>query len=474
MSNYETIKNCALQFMTRNKMSSMYYEKEDYQKYFDEAIHLMEDVLEFLNTYQEDFAAYVVAYNVVGSNTRQIFDMGNNRNLLFYCNVALLYKAKLLAKSTVYLGRHISNDKCAEFLVGELTQAYFMALTTWNKTEEGEVKELVKTNLLNIITLCANSYQVALSFHPSLVAAKNMWEIFNKTLGNADDTLIPQEKLRPIQMKELCESVEYTQNEIVRDTRTKIGEEYQEFLNMLKKKSEMILRRWAYDELLKDGWNNDACKYDYRINDSIVKLFLEPYIEYLDQDKYDLLVERCCLHETEDFNWFYTIDDIFIGYEKICQENGIIPIKFNRFASVKKIPFINSEDLKKIFREVVHTFLDLREHNIYGCGKLPSYLTSDDILDFVEEDVEDQEFAIYLINLATFIIEYDSTKNEMAMLGVVFEQFRHTAITKDIHTAIDICKSKIENILGPYTDRLKHIGILPKDWKYTFTPYMWR
>lgn len=216
MSNYETIKDCALQFMIRNKMNSMYYEKEDYQKYFNEAINLMENVLKFLNTYPEDFAAYVVAYNVVGSNTRQIFDMGDNRNLLFYCNVALLYKAKLLAKSMVYLGKHISNDKCAEFLVSELAQAYFMALTTWNKTEEGEVKDLVKTNLFNMITLCANSYQVALSFHPSLVAAKNMREIFEKTLGNVVDTLTLQEKLRPIQMKELCESVEYTQNDIIR------------------------------------------------------------------------------------------------------------------------------------------------------------------------------------------------------------------------------------------------------------------
>ena len=103
----------------------------------------------------------------------------------------------------------------------------------------------------------------------------------------------------------------------------------------------------------------------------------------------------------------------------------------------------------------------MRELSIYGCGKLPSYLTSDDIVDFIDEDVEDQEFAIYLINFATFTIEYDNTMNEMAMFRVIFEQFRLTAI--------NVCKSKIENILGPYTDRLKHIGVLPKDWKYIFT-----
>ena len=34
MSNYETIKDCALQFMTRNKINSIHYEKEDYQKYY--------------------------------------------------------------------------------------------------------------------------------------------------------------------------------------------------------------------------------------------------------------------------------------------------------------------------------------------------------------------------------------------------------------------------------------------------------
>lgn len=218
-----------------------------------------------------------------------------------------------------------------------------------------------------------------------------------------------------------------------------------------------------------NGWNNDACKYYYRINNSIVELFLEPYMEYLDQDKYDLPVEKCCLYETEDFNWFYTIDDIFSDYEKICQKNGIIPIKFNRFTHVKKIPFIKTEDLKKIYKEVVYTLLDLREHNIYGCGKLPSYLTSDDVVDFIDNNVEDQDFAIYLINFATFTIEYESTLNNMAMLNILFEKLKLTPITEDIHTAIDICKSKIKNILDPYTDRLKLIGVLPENWKYTFT-----
>ena len=216
MSNYETIKDCALQFMTRNKINSIHYEKEDYQKYFEEATRLMEDVLKFLNTYSEDFAAYVVSYNVIGSTTRQIFDMGDNRNLLFYCNVALLYKAKLLAKSMVFLGKHIGDDKCAEFLVGELAQAYYMAITIWDKTEDGEIKELLKENVLHMITLCANAYQVALSFHPSLVGAKNMWNIFENTLGEVDDTLTPKEKLRPVQMAELCGAIEHIQNDVIR------------------------------------------------------------------------------------------------------------------------------------------------------------------------------------------------------------------------------------------------------------------
>lgn len=216
MSNYETIKDYALQFMTRNKMNSMYYKKTDYQKYFNEAIKLMEDVLQFLNTYPEDFAAHVVAYNIIGSNTRQIFDMGDNRNLLFYCNVALLYKAKLLAKSIVFLGRNIKKNESAEMLVGEFAQAYFIVLTTWNKTEEGEVKELLKENLLNMITLCANLYHVVLSFHPSFANAKCMWDLFEKSLGDANKALTPQEKLRPIQMEELCEAIEYTQNDIIR------------------------------------------------------------------------------------------------------------------------------------------------------------------------------------------------------------------------------------------------------------------
>ena len=67
---------------------------------------------------------------------------------------------------------------------------------------------------------------------------------------------------------------------------------------------------------------------------------------------------------SSDFNWFYTIEEIFDSYESICQKNGISPIKFNRYDRVEKVPFMETENLKKLHKEIVGTLLDLREHNI--------------------------------------------------------------------------------------------------------------
>ena len=224
----------------------------------------------------------------------------------------------------------------------------------------------------------------------------------------------------------------------------------------------------AYDDLYMNGWDKEASRYDHHINESIVKLMLKPYTGYLKQDNPDFPIERCCLYEVEDFNWFYTIDDIFDGYETICQENGITPIKFNRYEHVNRVPFMEVKNLKEIHKEIVMTFLDLREHNVYGCGKLPSYVTSNDMMDFVDE-IEDREFAIYLFNLASFTIEYDSTLNQMAMLTVIYNQLKHAAVTEDMYAFINECKSKFLKILDPYTDRLKDLGVLPAGWEYSFS-----
>lgn len=205
MSNYDTIKDEALKFMTRDKMNSVRYSKEEYAEYFEEALHLMLDVLGLIDKYPDEFASYVVAYNIVGSNTRQIADMTDKVGMDFYALVALTYKVRLLEKSVVFLGSGIKNDKCAEFLLLELTQSFLISLTTWSKqADETKAKDMLMKIVLRFVNLCANVYQVALSFHPSLTSAKAMWDLFDKTVGHADEMLTPTENLRPRQMQEAC------------------------------------------------------------------------------------------------------------------------------------------------------------------------------------------------------------------------------------------------------------------------------
>ena len=75
MSNYDTIKDLAVRFVQRNKMTSMYLAKEDYVAYAQNAIPLMKEAVNLTKEYPNDFAAYVVAINIVRSNVRILPDL---------------------------------------------------------------------------------------------------------------------------------------------------------------------------------------------------------------------------------------------------------------------------------------------------------------------------------------------------------------------------------------------------------------
>lgn len=218
MSNYETIKGLALQYMQRNKMNSIYFVKEEYTKYTEGALPLMDEVLELVKTYPKDFAAYVVAFNIIGSNTRQLSDLTEKLNdrQSYYSNIALLYKIKLLANSIMFIGRNIDNEKCAEMLILELTQAFIIGINILHKTEkESEVKSLIQNSVYDITQLCATAYQIVLSFHPTLESTKHMWYLFDKISNNPDQILCSAEKLRPLQMQKLCENVICNQDHLI-------------------------------------------------------------------------------------------------------------------------------------------------------------------------------------------------------------------------------------------------------------------
>ena len=197
MSNYDTIKDLAVKFMQRNKMTSMYLAKEDYVAYAQNAIPLMKEAVDLTKEYPNDFAAYVVAINIVSSNVRNLTDLTEKLGDA-YCTNAVLF-----------MGRNINNDKCATLLVQESTQMFvvlYTILVNLDKSLE-KLQSYLDECLDRAVPICANFYKTALSFHPSLEACVHMRDFFKKLCDDPDDFLTPEESLRPAQIKDLYHDI---------------------------------------------------------------------------------------------------------------------------------------------------------------------------------------------------------------------------------------------------------------------------
>lgn len=211
MSNYDTIKDLAVRFMQRNKMTSMYLAKEDYVAYAQNAIPLMKEAVDLTKEYPNDFAAYVVAINIVSSNVRNLTDLTEKLGDA-YCThafCALGHEAKLLENAVLFMGRNINNDKCATLLVQESTQMFvvlYTILVNLDKSLE-KLQSYLDECLDRAVPICANLYKTALSFHPSLEACVHMRDFFKKLCDDPDAFLTPEESLRPAQIKDLYHDI---------------------------------------------------------------------------------------------------------------------------------------------------------------------------------------------------------------------------------------------------------------------------
>lgn len=211
MANYDTIKELAVRFMQRNKMVSMHLAKEDYLRYTQESIPLMRDAINLTTEYPEEFAAYVVAINIVSSNVRNLTDLteklGDGYCLHAFC--ALGYEAHLLENVVLFMARKIHNEQCATLLVQESTQMFIIihSILLHLHNSLNDIQSYLDECIDRGVQICANLYKIALSFHPSLSACVAMRDFFKKIVEHPDDFLTPAESLRPAQIKELYSEI---------------------------------------------------------------------------------------------------------------------------------------------------------------------------------------------------------------------------------------------------------------------------
>lgn len=217
MSNYETIKEVAMQLLQRKKITSLYYAKEDYENYAQNVIPLMSDGLKVIEQYPNDFAAYVVAFNMVCSNARDLSELTDKFHDKFamHALIGMKNQARLLENSILFLGGHIKKEEAATFLVQESVTLFHIIISVYQNMSESYESARVGLNkcIDGIVSVCANLYKVVQSFHPSLEANKLLYNFLEKLFDNTKEIIAEEESLRPAQIKEIYQMIADYANE---------------------------------------------------------------------------------------------------------------------------------------------------------------------------------------------------------------------------------------------------------------------
>lgn len=211
MSNYETIKEVAMQLMQRKKMASLYYAKEDYENYNKQVLPLMADALNLIEQYPSDFAVYVVAFNVISSSVKGLCDLTDKFQDTFsiHAIIALENQAQLLEKSVLFLGRNINREEAANFLVQESMTLFHVIITIHQYLDKSHevARQGLDECIDGMLSVCANLYKIVQSFHSSLEVNKNLYAFLEQLLDDPRECISKEKSLRPAQIKEIYKMI---------------------------------------------------------------------------------------------------------------------------------------------------------------------------------------------------------------------------------------------------------------------------
>lgn len=219
-----------------------------------------------------------------------------------------------------------------------------------------------------------------------------------------------------------------------------------------------------YDEWFDSVYNDTrSCSTDKL--DSILGQYKKQIVLFGNTD-----LHKCNFYHTDsEFNWIDQPEALFDLYMAICSDYEITPMKFNEYFPLEKVPYVSPKNLEKMHRDVVKTYLQLREYNVCGCGKLPLKPSDDEILNFVENEVSDENVIMYFIGFLEFIFELEGTLIKIKELELLYD--RLTILFLEGNGSIDgDSKDEIEAMLmeelGEYEKMLRTAGIIPASWQY--------
>ena len=217
-----------------------------------------------------------------------------------------------------------------------------------------------------------------------------------------------------------------------------------------------------FDAFYSDKWydiiHDDEIKYDFQL----LECLLPKLAEKINLSDPGLCIGDCSMYKMGDFNWGEFPECIFDSYRSLCSEYELPAMVFDTYTVKDKVPYVKASTLIRMQRDVVKAYLHLRENNVCGCGKLGAIPQDDELLDWVENEVDNFDMTMFIINYLSFMCEVEGQLIMMGRLCLYLGASLSKTLSKE-DPSEEI--AKIEDTLTDYIARLKSLGILPADWK---------
>lgn len=218
----------------------------------------------------------------------------------------------------------------------------------------------------------------------------------------------------------------------------------------------------VFDGFYRDNWygviHDDEIKYEFQL----LECLLPKLAEKINLSDPGLCVGDCSMYKIGDFNWGEFPECIFDSYRSLCSEYGLPAMVFDTYTVKDKVPYVKASTLIRMQRDVVKAYLHLRENNVCGCGKLGASPQDEELVDWVENEVDSFDMTMFVINYLSFMCEVEGQLIMMSRLCLYLGASLSKTLSKE-DPSEEI--AKIEDTLSDYIARLKSHGILPADWK---------
>lgn len=219
-----------------------------------------------------------------------------------------------------------------------------------------------------------------------------------------------------------------------------------------------------FDGFYRDQWYDTIHGEDVEYDFSLLECLMPKFAEKINLSDPGLCIGDCNMYKSGEFNWGEYPECIFDLYRSLCQEYGVTPMTFDTYTVKDKVPYVNAGNLVRMQRDVVKAWLHLRENNVCGCGKLSAAPADEEMLDWVECEVDDFDMTMFCLNYVTFMFEVEGQVIKMGKLCIHLSSSVEKALSgEDLSPET----AALEECLEGYITRLKSHGILPSDWKFT-------